>query len=138
MPTAGWRECALLEKTIVQLFPSAVPVPFLMVGAVESPNYERLTRNVFRLNQFVPTLGLLEQAARSARAGASGGLIACHTVHRPTLENAQRSGCMSMRDSVAVTQGFWIRALSIQPDLADCRERIAPAGGSVADHRSIP
>ncbi len=60
-PVADYHspEYALIEKTIVQLFPKAVPVPFLMVGGTDTRHYESLTRNVFRFNPFVATPDLI-------------------------------------------------------------------------------
>lgn len=42
-----------LEKTVSQLFPGVVTVPFLMIAATDTRHYEPLTRNVFRFNPFV-------------------------------------------------------------------------------------
>ena len=63
-PLADYRssQFALLEKTIVQLFPEAVPVPFLMIGGTDTRHYESLTRNVFRFNPFVATPELVSGA----------------------------------------------------------------------------
>lgn len=46
-------EYGKLEKTIAQLFPGVVTVPFLMIAATDTRHYEPLTRNVFRFNPFV-------------------------------------------------------------------------------------
>ncbi len=48
-------EFRVVEKTIVQLFPTAVPVPFLMIAATDTRHYEGLTRNVYRFNPIVAT-----------------------------------------------------------------------------------
>jgi carboxypeptidase PM20D1 len=58
----GSPQYALLEKTIAQLFPRAVPVPFLMVGGTDTRHYEALTRNIFRFNPFVATPDLISGA----------------------------------------------------------------------------
>lgn len=63
-PVADYRspQFAVLERTIVQLFPDAVPVPFLMVGGTDTRHYESLTRNVFRFNPFVATPEMISGA----------------------------------------------------------------------------
>ena len=63
-PIADYRapEFMLLEKTIGQLFPGAVPVPFLMIGGTDTRHYEALTRNVFRFNPIVATNELVSGA----------------------------------------------------------------------------
>lgn len=48
-------EFKVVEKTIGQLFPDAVPVPFLMIGGTDTRHYEGLTRNVYRFNPIVAT-----------------------------------------------------------------------------------
>jgi carboxypeptidase PM20D1 len=55
-------EYGQLEKTIAQLFPEAVPVPFLMVGGTDTRHYESLTRNIFRFNPFVVTPDMVSGA----------------------------------------------------------------------------
>lgn len=54
-PVADYEspEYGKLEKTIAQLFPGVVTVPFLMIAATDTRHYEPLTRNVFRFNPFV-------------------------------------------------------------------------------------
>lgn len=44
-------EYQVLEKSIAQLFPGVVPVPFLLIGGTDTRFYEALSPNVFR---FVP------------------------------------------------------------------------------------
>jgi carboxypeptidase PM20D1 len=63
-PVADYRspEYALLERTVGQLFPGAVPVPFLMIGGTDTRHYESLTRNVFRFNPIVATPDLVSGA----------------------------------------------------------------------------
>jgi carboxypeptidase PM20D1 len=58
----GAPEFKVLEKTIGQLFPGAVPVPFLMIGGTDTRHYEALTRNVYRFNPFVATTELISGA----------------------------------------------------------------------------
>ena len=58
----GAPEFKVLEKTIGQLFPGAVPVPFLMIGGTDTRHYEDLTRNVYRFNPFVATTELISGA----------------------------------------------------------------------------
>jgi carboxypeptidase PM20D1 len=58
----GSPQFAVLEQTIVQLFPDVVPVPFLMVGGTDTRHYESLTRNVFRFNPFVATPEMISGA----------------------------------------------------------------------------
>jgi carboxypeptidase PM20D1 len=48
-------EFTVVEKTIGQLFPGAVPVPFLMIAGTDTRHYEGLTRNVYRFNPIVAT-----------------------------------------------------------------------------------
>jgi carboxypeptidase PM20D1 len=56
-PVADYNapEFKVVEKTIGQLFPDAVPVPFLMIGGTDTRHYEGLTRNVYRFNPIVAT-----------------------------------------------------------------------------------
>jgi carboxypeptidase PM20D1 len=69
-------EFKVVEKTIGQLFPEAVPVPFLMIGGTDTRHYEGLTRNVYRFNPIVATTELVSGAhgtnERSARTTSSG------------------------------------------------------------------
>ena len=55
-------EFKLLEKTIGQLFPEAVPVPFLMIAGTDTRHYEGLTRNIYRFNPIAATTELLSGA----------------------------------------------------------------------------
>ncbi|HEX6313966.1 MAG TPA: M20/M25/M40 family metallo-hydrolase, partial [Gemmatimonadaceae bacterium] len=55
-------EFRTLEKTIGQLFPTAIPVPFLMIGGTDTRHYEDLTRNVYRFNPIVATPDLVAGA----------------------------------------------------------------------------
>ncbi len=63
-PVTDFRAPAfvLMERTIEQLFPGAVPVPFLMIGGTDTRHYESLTKNVFRFNPFVATSELISGA----------------------------------------------------------------------------
>jgi carboxypeptidase PM20D1 len=56
-PVADYHspEFGLLERTIGQFFPRAVPTPFLMIGGTDTRHYEPLTRNIFRFNPIVAT-----------------------------------------------------------------------------------
>ena len=58
----GAPEFRVIEKTIAQLFPTAVPVPFLMIGGTDTRHYEGLTRNVYRFNPIVATSELVSGA----------------------------------------------------------------------------
>lgn len=58
----GAPEFRVVEKTIQQLFPRAVPVPFLMIGGTDARHYEGLTRNVYRFNPIVATNELVSGA----------------------------------------------------------------------------
>ena len=58
----GAPEFRVVEKTITQLFPTAVPVPFLMIGGTDTRHYEGLTRNVYRFNPIVATSELVSGA----------------------------------------------------------------------------
>jgi carboxypeptidase PM20D1 len=58
----GAPEFKVLEKTIGQLFPGAVPVPFLMIGGTDTRHYEELTRNVYRFNPIGATTELISGA----------------------------------------------------------------------------
>lgn len=46
------EEYRALEKTVAQLFPGVVPVPFLLIGGTDTRFYEALTPNVFRFLPF--------------------------------------------------------------------------------------
>lgn len=46
-------EYATLEKTISQLYPDALPTPYLLGAATDTRHYEALTRHIFR---FVPAI----------------------------------------------------------------------------------
>jgi carboxypeptidase PM20D1 len=45
-------EYKTLEKSVAQLFPGAVPVPFLLIGGTDTRQYEALSPNVFRFMPF--------------------------------------------------------------------------------------
>ena len=55
-------EFKVVEKSIGQLFPEAVPVPFLMIGGTDTRHYEGLTRNVYRFNPIVATTEMVSGA----------------------------------------------------------------------------
>lgn len=41
-----------LERTIRQIFPDALPTPYIMTGASDSIKYERVSRNIFRFSPY--------------------------------------------------------------------------------------
>lgn len=53
---------ALLERTIGQLFPETVVVPFMVMGGTDSRYYGRLTPNVYRFAPMLATRGDLKRA----------------------------------------------------------------------------
>ncbi len=46
-----------IEKTASQVFPDALPTPYIMTGASDSIKYEKVSRNIFRFSPFRMTPG---------------------------------------------------------------------------------
>jgi carboxypeptidase PM20D1 len=82
-------EFRILEKTIGQLFPSAVPVPFLMVGGTDTRHYEGLTRNVYRFNPIVATTELVSGAHGTNERVRAGDFVRAARFFAQLIRNAQ-------------------------------------------------
>jgi carboxypeptidase PM20D1 len=90
-PVADYRsqQFAVLEQTIVQFFPDAVPVPFLMVGGTDTRHYESLTRNVFRFNPFVATPDMVSGAHGTNERIRAGDFARAARFYAQLMINAQ-------------------------------------------------
>jgi carboxypeptidase PM20D1 len=82
-------EFRIVEKTIEQLFPGAVPVPFLMVGGTDTRHYEELTRNVYRFNPFVATTELISGAHGTNERTRAGDFARAARFFAQLIRNAQ-------------------------------------------------
>ncbi|HEX6944476.1 MAG TPA: M20 family peptidase [Gemmatimonadaceae bacterium] len=82
-------EFRILEKTIGQLFPSAVPVPFLMIGGTDTRHYEGLTRNVYRFNPIVATTELVSGAHGTNERVRAGDFVRAARFFAQLIRNAQ-------------------------------------------------
>ena len=82
-------EFRTLEKTIGQLFPSAVPVPFLMVGGTDTRHYEGLTRNVYRFNPIVATNELVSGAHGTNERVRADDFVRAARFFAQLIRNAQ-------------------------------------------------
>jgi carboxypeptidase PM20D1 len=90
-PVADFRspEFTLLEKTIGQLFPEAVPVPFLMIGGTDTRHYEDLTRNVYRFNPIVATTELVSGAHGTNERVRADDFVRAARFFAQLIRNAQ-------------------------------------------------
>lgn len=90
-PVADYKapEFTLLEKTIGQLFPEAVPVPFLMIGGTDTRHYEDLTRNVYRFNPFVATTELVSGAHGTNERSHAADFVRAARFFAQLIRNAQ-------------------------------------------------
>lgn len=82
-------EFRILEKTIGQLFPSAVPVPFLMIGGTDTRHYEGLTRNVYRFNPIVATTELVSGAHGTNERVRADDFVRAARFFAQLIRNAQ-------------------------------------------------
>ena len=82
-------EFRILEKTIGQLFPSAVPVPFLMIGGTDTRHYEGLTRNVYRFNPIVATNELVSGAHGTNERVRADDFVRAARFFAQLIRNAQ-------------------------------------------------
>lgn len=82
-------EFRTLEKTIGQLFPSAVPVPFLMIGGTDTRHYEGLTRNVYRFNPIVATNELVSGAHGTNERVRADDFVRAARFFAQLIRNAQ-------------------------------------------------
>src|SRR5688572_19819780 len=85
----GTPEFRILEKTIGQLFPSAVPVPFLMIGGTDTRHYEGLTRNVYRFNPIVATTELVSGAHGTNERVRAADFVQAARFFAQLIRNAQ-------------------------------------------------
>jgi carboxypeptidase PM20D1 len=90
-PVADYRapEFMVLEKTIGQLFPRAVPVPFLMIGGTDTRHYEGLTRNVYRFNPIVATTELVSGAHGTNERVRAEDFVRAARFYAQLIRNAQ-------------------------------------------------
>lgn len=82
-------EFRIVEKTIGQLFPSAVPVPFLMIGGTDTRHYEGLTRNVYRFNPIVATTELVSGAHGTNERVRADDFVRAARFFAQLIRNAQ-------------------------------------------------
>ena len=82
-------EFMVVEKTIGQLFPDAVPVPFLMIGGTDTRHYEGLTRNVYRFNPIVATTDMLSGAHGTNEKVRADDFVRAARFFAQLIRNAQ-------------------------------------------------
>jgi carboxypeptidase PM20D1 len=82
-------EFKIVERTIGQLFPDAVPVPFLMIGGTDTRHYEGLTRNVYRFNPMVATTELLSGAHGTNERVRADDFVRAARFFAQLIRNAQ-------------------------------------------------
>ena len=82
-------EFKVVEKTIGQLFPEAVPVPFLMIGGTDTRHYEGLTRNVYRFNPIVATTELVSGAHGTNERVRADDFVRAARFFAQLIRNAQ-------------------------------------------------
>jgi carboxypeptidase PM20D1 len=82
-------EFKIVEKTIGQLFPTAVPVPFLMIGGTDTRHYEGLTRNVYRFNPIVATTELISGAHGTNERVRADDFVRAARFFAQLIRNAQ-------------------------------------------------
>jgi carboxypeptidase PM20D1 len=90
-PVADYKapEFEVVEKTILQLFPRAVPVPFLMIGGTDTRHYEGLTRNVYRFNPIVATNELVSGAHGTNERVRADDFVRAARFYAQLIRNAQ-------------------------------------------------
>jgi carboxypeptidase PM20D1 len=90
-PVAVYKapEFTVVEKTILQLFPRAVPVPFLMIGGTDTRHYEGLTRNVYRFNPIVATTELVSGAHGTNERVRAADFVRAARFFAQLIRNAQ-------------------------------------------------
>jgi len=90
-PVADYKapEFMVVEKTILQLFPRAVPVPFLMIGGTDTRHYEGLTRNVYRFNPIVATTELVSGAHGTNERVRADDFVRAARFYAQLIRNAQ-------------------------------------------------
>lgn len=90
-PVADYHapEFGILEKTVGQLFPEAVPVPFLMIGGTDTRHYEGLTRNVYRFNPIVATTELVSGAHGTNERVRADDFVRAARFFAQLIRNAQ-------------------------------------------------
>lgn len=82
-------EFKVVERTIGQLFPDAVPVPFLMIGGTDTRHYEGLTRNVYRFNPIVATTELVSGAHGTNERVRADDFVRAARFFAQLIRNAQ-------------------------------------------------
>ena len=82
-------EFKVVEKTIGQLFPEAVPVPFLMIAGTDTRHYEGLTRNIYRFNPIVATTELVSGAHGTNERVRADDFIRAARFFAQLIRNAQ-------------------------------------------------
>jgi carboxypeptidase PM20D1 len=82
-------EFKVVEKSIGQLFPEAVPVPFLMIGGTDTRHYEGLTRNVYRFNPIVATTEMVSGAHGTNERVRADDFVRAARFFAQLIRNAQ-------------------------------------------------
>jgi carboxypeptidase PM20D1 len=82
-------EFRIVERTIGQLFPDAVPVPFLMIGGTDTRHYEGLTRNVYRFNPIVATTEMVSGAHGTNERVRADDFVRAARFFAQLIRNAQ-------------------------------------------------
>lgn len=90
-PTADFGSPAfrILEKTVSQLFPGAIPVPFLLIAATDTRHYEDLTRNIYRFNPIVATPDLVSGTHGTDERVRADDLVRAARFFAQLIRNAQ-------------------------------------------------
>ena len=79
----------IVEKTVAQVFPGAIPVPFLMIGGTDARHYEGLTRNTYRFNPIVATPELVSGAHGTNERVRADDFIRAARFFAQLIRNAQ-------------------------------------------------
>jgi carboxypeptidase PM20D1 len=82
-------EFKVVEKTIGQVFPDAIPVPFLMIGGTDTRHYEGLTRHVYRFNPIVATTELVSGAHGTNERVRADDFVRAARFFAQLIRNAQ-------------------------------------------------
>lgn len=79
----------VVEKTVAQVFPTAIPVPFLMIGGTDTRHYEGLTRNIYRFNPVVATPELVAGAHGTDERVRTDDVVRAARFFAQLIRNAQ-------------------------------------------------
>lgn len=72
-----------------QLFPGAIPVPFLLIAATDTRHYEDLTRNIYRFNPIVATPDLVSGTHGTDERVRADDLVRAARFFAQLIRNAQ-------------------------------------------------